>query len=55
MSDWFYDSIPAVAISLDRHVGLNVATRVWRCMPRDGDVCPEKFWFCCVVSVLAAV
>ena len=37
-----------IAISLDRHVGLNVATRVWRCMPR-------QMLVCCVMSVLVAM
>jgi len=37
---------PFVARSLNRHVGLKVATYVWRCMPK-------LMLVCCVVSVLA--
>ena len=36
----------AVAVSLDRHVGLNVTAHVWRCMPR-------QLLVSCVVSFLA--
>jgi hypothetical protein len=44
-TDWGVRS-PFVAKSLDRHGGLKVATRVWRCMP-------TRMLVCCVVSVLA--
>jgi len=40
--------VAVVAVSLDRHVGRNVAKRVGRCMPR-------QMLVCCVVSVLAAM
>ena len=39
---------PCVAVSLDRHVALSVATRAC-------DVYPDKMLVCCVVLVLAAL
>jgi len=43
----FCDSIAAVAKSLDRHVGLNVATRVWAMYAQTSVVLMCLFWFQC--------